>query len=83
MLFFFCCFCILLLIINFFQVGQQTVESSSDVIFKQEMPDVLLRVGEAAACLEQVTLQLNDADRCGAWGRSLIQGSRGNISTPV
>ncbi|XP_068624642.1 vinculin [Battus philenor] len=62
---------------NLVKVGHETIESSDDVILRQDMPGALKRVEGAATLLQQASDMLRSDPYSGPARKKLIEGSRG------
>ncbi|GAB6023144.1 hypothetical protein CHUAL_007224 [Chamberlinius hualienensis] len=62
---------------NLVKVGKETINSSDDVILKQDMPASLLRVETASKLLEEASIMLKADPYSGPARKKLIEGSRG------
>lgn len=62
---------------NLVKVGHETIESSDDLILKQDMPGALHRVETAATLLQQASDMLRADPYSGPARKKLIEGSRG------
>lgn len=62
---------------NLVRVGRETINSSDDVILKQDMPSALIRVETASQLLEEASSLLHADPYSGPARRKLIEGSRG------
>ncbi|KAJ2939403.1 hypothetical protein O0L34_g10834 [Tuta absoluta] len=62
---------------NLVKVGHETIESSDDVILRQDMPSALHRVETAATLLQQASDMLRADPYSGPARKKLIEGSRG------
>ncbi|CAH0687078.1 unnamed protein product [Chilo suppressalis] len=62
---------------NLVKVGHETIESSDDVILRQDMPSALHRVENAATLLQQASDMLRADPYSGPARKKLIEGSRG------
>ncbi|CAK1595344.1 unnamed protein product [Parnassius mnemosyne] len=62
---------------NLVKVGHETIESSDDVILRQDMPGALRRVEGAATLLQQASDMLRADPYSGPARKKLIEGSRG------
>ncbi|XP_060807514.1 vinculin [Amyelois transitella] len=62
---------------NLVKVGHETIESSDDVVLRQDMPGALHRVETAATLLQQASDMLRADPYSGPARKKLIEGSRG------
>ena len=59
------------------QVGYETVNTSNDALLKQDMPQALTRVEEAASSLLEASVMLKQDPFSAPARKKLIYGSRG------
>ncbi|XP_039286099.1 vinculin isoform X6 [Nilaparvata lugens] len=62
---------------NLVKVGRETINSSDDMILKQDMPTALHRVESASKLLEEASAMLKMDPYSGPARKKLIEGSRG------
>ncbi|XP_034942967.1 vinculin isoform X7 [Chelonus insularis] len=62
---------------NLVKVGKETINSSDDVLLKQDMPAALQRVEGASRLLEEASALLKQDPYSGPARKKLIEGSRG------